>query len=191
MKKSGIFFLFIVLLVAGVFLSGCTSTNNTAGTPVLPASSTVPPATIMVVDTTVSPQPLTSVPTTMITPTQIPGNSGMNVTINSVKQETDWAGNKPPAGYTFLVLDVTLNNNDDKNSFVYTPSSFEITGNLATSTKHPAAILSSDFSGSVTPNSQETGMVIFDVKNTATLFKFFLNDPSGNVITEVDNIAAS
>jgi hypothetical protein len=188
MKKIDIIVVCIVLLISGVLISGCTSTNMTnAVAQTSPTSVTqTPPATSLVT----TPNP-TIVQATLTSADQTPADNVMGVTINSAKMETNWEGNVPPKGDVVLVLDVTLKNNDT-NDFAFSKSSFQIVRYGTGGSWHGASFLSSDFnSGTIPANSELTGKIVFEVLDSANLFKFTVLNSEGTVVSETDNISPS
>jgi cytoskeletal protein RodZ len=195
MKKSGIIVICIVLLISGVLISGCTSTNTTnavAQTTPTPAESTAtsvtqtPPATSLVT----TPVP-TTVQANLASANQTPADKVMGVTINSAKKETNWEGSFPPKGDAVLVLDVTLKNNDT-NDFAFSKNSFQIIRYGYGGSSHGASFLSSDLnSGTIPANSELTGIIVFAVLDSANMFKFTVVNSAGTVVSETDNISPS
>jgi hypothetical protein len=186
----------IVLLTICIFSTGCTSTqpaaqnsSSTATTPIV--SATTVPGTIVT-----TPVP-TTVQTTTISTTANQVSEGINVTINSAVKKTNIGtyNNKP--GNIFLVLDVTIKNNDKNNDFKYTDSSFLIgdktnQNRRSAITSQVAGGLNSPLSSGTIPlKSTKTGQIVFGVMDTsnANLYRLFIDDPTGTVLTSIDNIA--
>jgi hypothetical protein len=194
MKKSDAFFLCTLLLIAGIFVAGCTSTS--AATPVAQPTVTTPesvgttiPQTASATSAETIPVP-TTVQTAPATPAQTPADEGLNVTINSAKTIGNWVGYLPPKDNTWLVLDVTLKNNGNTD-FAYSKDSFSIV-RYGGGSWHSATYLSTDFNGvSVPANSDVSGKIVFMVLQSADMFKFTVKDSSGTVISETDNIRPS
>lgn len=190
--------LLIVLLTTCIF-TGCTSTQSTQ-TPVQnntpPASISSPnlPTTPGTTITTLFPTTasITTIPTT-------PDNSGITVTLNSAVKTHNVGTftNKP--GNIFLVLDVTIKNNDKNNDFEYTDASFiigdktnqqrrnAITSQVAGGLKNPIS------SGVIPLKSTKTGQIVFGVMDTsnANIYRLFVADSKGTILTSIDNIQVS
>jgi len=194
MKKSDIILICTLLLIAGVFVAGCTSTS--AATPAVQISATTTESTGTAIPLTAS---ATSAETTTVpievqtgpaSPALTPANEGINVTINSAKTIGNWVGFLPPKDNTWLVLDVTLTNNGNTD-FAYSKDSFSIV-RYGGGSWHSAAYLSTDFNGvSIPAKSDISGKIVFMVLQSADMFKFTLKDSSGTVISETDNIRPS
>jgi len=187
----------IVILTACIFCTGCTSTQSsktstqndspTVTTPTL--SQTTAPGTLV---TTLPP---TTASTTVISTTATPA-SGITVTLNSAVKKINIGNYNNKPGNIFLVLDVTIQNNDKNNDFKYTDSSFAIGDKTNKNrrnaiTSQVAGGLSSPFSSGTIPlKSTKTGQIVFGVMDTsdANVYRLFVADPTGTVLTSIDNI---
>ncbi|HOX34114.1 MAG TPA: DUF4352 domain-containing protein [Methanoregulaceae archaeon] len=198
MEKKVVFCsLCLLLLTACVVSSGCTSGQN-AQTSAQPDSPTVTtPAQILnptaapetLVTTLVSP----AAPTAVVTTTGTPANGGIRVTINSAVKKTELGEFNPKSGNIFLVLDVTLQNNDKSKDFEYTAASFALSDNLNTNKRPPLGKFSYGLdnqliSGTIPPESKISGQIVFGVKDGSTSYKLSISDPTGAVLTSLDNI---
>jgi|SRR5208283_575381 len=194
MKKSDVILFCTLLLIAGVFIAGCTSTS--AATPAAQPTATTPesggtmiPQTESTTPAETTTQPIT-VQTGPASPTGTPANEGIMVTLNSAKTSGNWVGYLPPKGNTWLIIDVTLQNNGTTD-FAYSKDSFSIV-RYGGGSWHSASALSSDFNGmSIPANSEVSGKIVFAVLDSADMFKFTVKDSSGTVVSETDNISPS
>ncbi|MGA9620504.1 DUF4352 domain-containing protein [Methanoregula sp.] len=184
MKKSDIFFVCILLLLAVVFVAGCTSTSAAAPVITTPGSAgTAIPQTASATSVETTPVP-TTVQTAPATPSS---DEGIDVTINSAKTAGTWVGYLPPQGDTWLVLDVTLKNNGNTD-FAYAKDSFSLV-RYGGGSWHSASYLSTDFNDvSIPANAAVSGKIVFMVLQNADMFRFTVKDSSGTVISETDNI---
>lgn len=205
MSKNTLIVFLIGLAIIGscVFVSGCTSAQNNQGTvqdtrtvtatPLPTAVSTTAPATTPVTSAQVTVQ------TTVITTTATPTPAVVSVTLNSaVKQAKLGSFTQKVSGRTFLVLDLTIKNNDANEDFEYTNASFALVDKTATPhtlsplTTIVTGSLENPFtSGMVPVKSEKTGQLVFSVNENSGLYKFMLYDPQGNAITSIDNITVA
>ena len=97
-------------------------------------------------------------------------------------------------GNIFLVLDITIQNNDKNKDFEYTDSSFVYFDklnkkrNIAITSKIPGGLNNPFTSGSIPLKSKITGQVVFGVLDSSNSYKFSLVDPTGTVLISIDNI---
>ena len=116
----------------------------------------------------------------------------LNSAVKKIKIGT--FNNKP--GNIFLVLDITIQNNDKNNDFRYTDATFAIGDKINKNRRIPitsqvAGGLNSPLSSGTIPlKSTKTGQIVFGVMDTsnANLYRLFIADPSGTVLTSIDNI---
>jgi len=197
-KKCVISFLCLIVLVAFMVSSGCTTNQGTQGpaqsNPTLVAapsqtiSPTTPQATIAASVAT------TTVPTVIVTTTQTPMDTGLIVTLNSAVKKTKIGTYDAKPGLIFLVLDITIKNNDNNNDFEYKDSSFTVfdqvnNKKLEPNTNKISSGLDNPFtSGRVPLKSEKTGQVVFGVPDNSKDFKFTLVDIKGNIVTSIDTI---
>jgi len=128
-----------------------------------------------------------------VTTTGTPANGGIRVTINSAVKKTELGEFNPKSGNIFLVLDVTLQNNDKSKDFEYTAASFALSDNLNTNKRPPLGKFSYGLdnqliSGTIPPESKISGQIVFGVKDGSTSYKLSISDPTGAVLTSLDNI---
>ena len=189
----------IIMLTACIVSTGCTSTQSaqtpvqtippTVTTPSQTQSPTIPPAAPAA---SVAP---TTVPTAVITTTQTPAAGGVSVTINSAVKKDAIGSEHPLAGNAYLVLDVTIQNNDKNKDFAYTDASFQILSNQKGGSWHGP--LTGKFSsglnnqlniGNIPLKSKTTGQIVFGVSGLSNSYKFSVRDASGTELTRIDNI---
>ncbi|HNX17498.1 MAG TPA: DUF4352 domain-containing protein [Methanoregula sp.] len=189
----------IVILAVCIVSTGCTSTQNNQG-----SVQTIPPTTATVSEPVVTTLPLattaasssaTTIPTVVKTTTQPPVNNPISVTINSAEKRTAIGGATPQSGSVFLVLDVTLENNDKNEDFAYTNASFQILANNPGSSWHSAFVkkfnreLNNQLTtGTIPLKSKISGQIVFGVSSTSDTYKLAIFDPKGSEITRVENI---
>jgi hypothetical protein len=189
MKQSDILFLCVALTIVVIIClaAGYISNINGGNSPL------VQNATEQIVEPPTPTQPLiTSIPTTPVTPTPTPTGTGITVTINSAKVSSKYPDYPAKPGDTLLIMNITLTNNDPRHTVTFTSSSFDIAGNVrGISFVHPPSVLSEQFTDYLSPDSQETGDMVFKINPNAREFRFLMTDLSGTVIAQVDNITAS
>jgi hypothetical protein len=189
------YLLFVLLLVTVLITAGCTSENKNVVVTPTQTTSQIPTTTLSVSHpTTASSMAPTTVPTVMISTTQTPVSSGLTVTLNSAVKKTTLGGITPSPGNIFLVLDVTIQNNDKNNDFEYTDTSFSIFDNLNQNRRTPitfkvAGKLNSPItSGRIPLKSTKTGQIVFGVMDSSNSYKFSVADSTGTELTSIDNI---
>lgn len=202
-KKSLIVFLIgLAIIGACVVVSGCTSAQNDQGAiqnnqtvPVTPspAASTTVPATTLVTSAPVTLQ------TTVMSTTATQAPAVVSVTYNSATRQTKLGTFKPKSDNNFLVLDITIQNNDKNEDFDYTNASFALFDKtvspphkLSPITAQVAGALENPFTTGMVPvKSEKTGQIVFPVKENSVSYTFTLYDTKGNEITSFDNISVS
>jgi len=185
----------IVILTACIFSTGCTSAQSTH----TPAQNSFPTVTAPVINPTTTPETIvtTFAPTTA-SPTAIsttaPPVNGITVSLNSAVKKINIGNFNNKPGNIFLVLDVTIQNNDKNNEFKYTDSSFAIgdktnknrrtaiTSQVAGGLNNPLS------SGSIPLKSTKTGQIVFGVMENSTSYRLFVADPTGTLLASIDNI---
>jgi hypothetical protein len=204
-NKFAICFILIVILTACIVCTGCTSTQTKTS-----AQSNAPPITTPL--QTSSP---TSAPETLITPlaptpaqnstcgdgicavpsTISPGNNDLlTLTLNSAEKKTTLGNGVGKPGRSMLILDVTIKNNDKRNDFKYTDSSFVISYKsnedrlTAITTQYAKGLINPLISGTVPAGSTDDGKILFGVNATSNSYKLFVVDSNGKEIASVDNI---
>jgi len=197
-KKCFFRFLCLIVLLACMVGSGCTTHQNTqdpaqgnpspVATPFQPQNPATPPATL---PPSMAP---TTVPTVMISTTQTPVNDGLSATLNSAVKKVRLGSSTPMPGNIFLVLDITLQNNDKNNDFEYSDASFVYFDklnkkrNTAITYKIPGGLNNPLTTGTIPLKSKITGQVAFGVLDSSNSYKFSVVDPTGTVLTSIDNI---
>lgn len=187
----------LLLLTTCVLSSGCTSGQN-AQTPAQTHSPTVTTPT-EILNPTAAPETLittlasTADQTVVVTTTGTPVNGGLNVTVNSAVKKTELGEFNPKSGNIFLVVDVTILNNDKNNDFEYTAASFALSDNLNTNKRPPLGKFSYGLdnqliSGTIPPKSKISGQIVFGVKDGSNSYKLYISDSTGAVLTWLDNI---
>lgn len=200
MKNKVVFCSFcMLLLIACIVCTGCTSSQSAQTAPQSNSPTVTTPAQTLnpttAPETLVTTFPPTAAPTAVVTTTVTPANGGLSVTINSAVKKTALGEFKPKPGNIFLVLDVTIQNNDKNNDFVYTNTSFAISDNL--DPRHPplgkfsSGLNNQLISGTIPLKSTITGQIVFGVKDGSNTYKLSVSDSTGTVITSIDNINVS
>ena len=182
-NKFVICFVCIIILSACVVSTGCTSaspqgdqTSAPANSPIIttPAqTSSITSAPVTIVTTLVP----TTAPPAIISTTATPMSSGLTVTLNSAVKKTSLGSSTPKTGNVFLVVDVTIQNNDT-NDFRYTDSSFSIFD--VVNQKRGPAITSKIAGGLNTPfasgtfpgKSTKTGQIVFGIMDSSNSYTF-------------------
>jgi hypothetical protein len=124
-----------------------------------------------------------------------PANGGLTVTVNSAVKKTALGQFKPKPGMIFLVLDVTIQNNDKNNDFDYTAASFALSDNLNTIRRPPLGKFAYGLdnqliSGMIPLKSKITGQIVFGVTDGSNSYNLSVSDSTGTVLTSLDNINA-
>jgi hypothetical protein len=197
-NKFVIFSLCIIVLTACIVSTGCTSSQSAqtaaqSTSPVVttPAQSLNPTTTPETLVTTLAP---TTAPTAIVTTTGTPANGGLTVTVNSAVKKTALGEYTPNHGKIFLVLDVTIQNNDKNKDFDYTAASFALSDNVNTNRHPPLGKFSYGLnnqliSGTIPLKSKITGQIVFGVMDNSNSYKLYVSDPTGTVLTSIENIS--
>jgi hypothetical protein len=188
----------IIVVTACIVSTGCTSTQSAQGsvqsnpptltTPSQTLSSTTAPG---ILGTTLAP---TTAPTAITSTAGITVNDVLSVTLNSAVKKITLGGSTPMSGNIFLVLDVTIQNNDKYKDFEYTDSSFAIfdksnkNRRTAITSKVSSKLESPFASGRIPPKSKITGQIVFGVMDSSNSYKFSVVDSTGTILTSIDNI---
>jgi hypothetical protein len=201
MMKNKVVFcsLCMLLLTACIVCTGCTSGQNAQTSPqtnsptVTTPAQTVNPTTAP--DTLVTTLAPTSAPTAVVTTTGTPANGVLSFTVNSAVKKTKLGQYTPNKGNLFLVLDVTIQNNDKNNDFEYTTTSFALSDNLNTNRRPPLGKFSSGLdnqliSGTIPLKSKISGQIVFGVTDGSNSYKLSVSDSTGTVLTSIDTITA-
>jgi hypothetical protein len=188
----------VIILTACILSAGCTSPQ----TPTSPQSNsstiTIPPQTLSSTtppETLVTTLALTTSPTSINSTTATPKNSDLTVTLNSAVKKTVIGDLTPTPGNIFLVLNVTIQNNDKNNGFEYRDSSFTIYDKVnkdrrTAITSIVAGKLNSPLpaTGTIPPTSTQTGLIVFRVMDSSNSYKFSVVDARDTVLVSIDNI---
>lgn len=193
----------MVILTACMISAGCTSGQSNQ-VPVQTTSLTALTTSTQTISSTTASETIvsTKVPTTTATvipsTTEIPANGIISVTLNSAEKQTSIGTVKPKeSGRIYLILDVTIKNNDKTEDFEYTNTSFALYDKTLQKTFVPvtsivAGGLSNPFTSGMVPlKSEKTGQVVFSVKENSDSYKFTIYDSKGTVITSFDTINVS
>jgi hypothetical protein len=136
----------------------------------------------------------TPAPTAIVSTPGTPVIDVATVTLNSAVKKTIIAKSTPMSGNIFLVLDVTIQNNDKYKDFEYTDSSFVIydksnkNRRTAITSKINGGLNNPLASGKIPLKSKMTGQIVFGVMDGSNSYKFSIVDSTGTVLTSVDNI---
>jgi hypothetical protein len=188
----------VILLTGCIISAGCTSpqtytsTQSNSSTIAITSQTLSPTITPETLVTTLALTPSkTSINSTTATPT----HSDLTVTLNSAVKKTVIGDLTPIPGNIFLVLNVTIQNNDKNNDFEYTDSSFSIYDKVneirrSAITSIVASKLNSPIpaTGRIPPKSTKTGQIVFGVMDSSNSYKFYVVDSRGTVLTSIDNI---
>ena len=118
------------------------------------------------------------------------------MTLNSAEKKISLGNSIGKPGRSLLILDITIKNNDKKNDFKYTDSSFVISyksglGSLTAITSQYAnnpGLINPLISGTVMAGSIDDGRILFGVNATSYAYKLSVVDSSGTELTSIDNI---
>jgi hypothetical protein len=129
-----------------------------------------------------------------ISTTGTPATSIISVSINSAEKKTSLGNSVPHSGNVFLVLDVTIKNNDQNEDFSYTDASFTVfdkknqKGVPAITSQLSGKLNSAITSGMIPMKSEKTGQIVFGVLAGSKGYRFSVIDSTGSIVTTVDNI---
>ncbi|MDO9324297.1 MAG: DUF4352 domain-containing protein [Methanoregula sp.] len=198
MQKNIVLYFISFVCIAMILVMGCTSSGSNpvatvqTSTPIpIMTTSAATITTTAPLSSSIAP---TSIPTAVISATQTPVNAGVSVTINSAVKKTILEGATPNPVNIFLVLDVTLQNNDKNEDFSYTDSSFTYfdkkhqKGGIAITSKVAGKVNNAITSGVIPLKSKTTGQIVFGVPANSRGYKFSVIDSKGTVITTIDNL---
>ncbi len=166
--------IFIFLLATIMITAGCTNQNNSTAVP-----STSQSFNISVNSTT-----------------KTPIHEVLNFTINSAVKKTMIGRSTNKGGDIFLVLDITIQNNDKNNDFRYKDTSFAIYDKLnnnrktaITSQLNTGGLNTPFTTGTIPLKSKMSGQIVFGVMDNSNSYKLYVSDLKGTVLTSVDNIS--
>ena len=197
-KKVVICSLLMIILTAGIVSSGCTSTqaqnSPQSNSPAITSpSQTVSPATVP--ETQISPLVQTTAPAATIPVTGTPTNDVLTVTLNSAEKKISMGNGIGKPGYIMLLLDITIKNNDKKNDFTYTDSSFVISYKstneslTAITSQYARTVANPLFMGTVPSGSTDDGKILFRVNATSDTYTLSVVDSTGTVLGSIDTIS--
>jgi len=198
MTMKNVFVVYSVLIIIlTVCITGCSSLQSSPieqnNTPTITTlSQTIPTTTL---GTQVPPPPTTDQRSTIST-TETPKNEVITMTLNSAEKKISLGNSIGKPGRSLLILDITIKNNDKKNDFKYTDSSFVISyksglGSLTAITSQYAnnpGLINPLISGTVMAGSIDDGRILFGVNATSYAYKLSVVDSSGTELTSIDNI---
>jgi hypothetical protein len=181
-----------LLLILAISIAGCTSPDT--GIPV----PTAPPAPVVTAAITTSfplPSP-TSDMTAPATSTQTTGQATqsddpVSLTINSATKQTKLYTSTPRTGRIFLVLNITIRNNDLERGYDLTDTSISLS--YAKAGISPVSSITSQVRGGlenpiimptkIERNDQRTGQVVFGVVDSSGRFTINLIGSDGAVVS--------
>ena len=133
---------------------------------------------------------------TVISTTGTPVNEVINITINSATKKTIIGRSTNKGGDIFLVLDLTIQNNDKNNEFRYKDTSFAIYDKLnnnrrtaITSQLNTGGLNNPFTSGNIPLKSKMSGQIVFGVMDNSNSYKLYVSDLKGTVLTSIDSIS--
>jgi hypothetical protein len=191
----------MIILTAGIVSSGCTSTqsqtspqrNSPTISPIITTpSQTTSPATVPETQITTPVQTTAMAATNPVTGTAT--NDVLTVTLNSAEKKISLGNGIGKPGRIMLILDITIKNNDKKNDFTYTDSSFVISSQsnndrlTAITSQYAKNLANPLFMGTVPSGSVDDGKILFGVNSTSNTYKLSVVDPAGTVLGSIDNI---
>ncbi len=199
MKSSlGICCMVSVLLMIGIFSAGCTSPQNGQSTAQNnPPAATTPSQTMnpAIAPTTPAATPASTIaPTTIMSTATTQTSDILTVTLNSAVKKTQVGSSTNMPGHIFVVLDITIQNNDKNNAFKYTDASFAVFDKLnknrriAITSKINGGLDNPLASGTIPLKSKTTGQIVFGEDDNSNSYKLYVSDSTGTVLTTIDNI---
>ena len=172
------------LLVLLLWFSGCVGSNGSA---TKEAISTVVPTTIIPIETTTQVTnaiPVTTVLTTIITTTQ--PQPSISLTVNSAQKQTKIYTMTPKEGVIFLVLDITVKNNNIKNGYEFIDKSITLSsdtggaGMEAITTKVRSGLNNPILTPTtIEQNDKRTGQIVYAVNVKSGTYTLHLFDNNG------------
>jgi hypothetical protein len=185
----------IIVLTACIVSTGCTTTSPQGAQTIPPTITTSvqtlsPTTAPVIIATTVIP---TTAPTAILSTTETPISYGLTVTLNSAVKKTSIGDNLPPkTGNVFIVLDVTIQNNDKNNDFKYTDSSFSLFDvvnqkrSTAITSKFTGGLNTPLTSGTIPLKSTKTGQIVFGVSDNSNSYKFAVVNSTSAITSLID-----
>jgi hypothetical protein len=165
----------IIAIILGlmIFTPGCMSPNNVTAVPSSPQVNT----------------------TTVLSTTGTVTNDVLTITINSATKKTIIGRSTNKGGDIFLVLDITIQNNDKNNDFRYKDTSFAIFDKInnirrtaITSQLNTGGLNNPFTSGTIPLKTKMSGQIVFGVMDNSNSYKLYVSDSKGSVLTSIDNI---
>jgi hypothetical protein len=182
MKKGAL--VISALLVLLLWFSGCIGSNGSAPKEVI---STEIPTTIVpkeIIAQVTNAIPVTTVLTTKITTAQ--SQPSVILTINSAQKQTKIYTMTPKEGVIFLVLDITVKNNNIKDGYEFTDKSITLssdTGGIgieAITAKVRGGLDNSIFTPTtIDQNDKRTGQIVFPVNVKSGKYTLHILDNKG------------
>jgi hypothetical protein len=189
---------FCIFLILAVSIAGCTGSNaattNPATTPAQPVATSI--ATTSITPSQTSYQTQAAIPQKTETQTTIQTTQSpdpVSLTINSAKKQTKVYTMTPKPGLIFLVLDITVKNNNIEKGFDFTDKSIDLS--YARGVYTPEGSITSLVRGGlenpiITPtrieqNDQRTGQIVFPVAENSGKYILNLVDDNGAVVSSV------
>ena len=182
------------LLILLLWFSGCVGSQGSAPRE---AISTVVPTTVITIETTaqgsnaITPS---TVLTTIITTT--PPQPSISLTVNSAQKQTKIYTMTPKEGVIFLVLDITVKNNNIKDGYEFTDKSITLSSD--TGAVGMEAITTKVRSGLNNPiltpttieqNDKRTGQIVYGVNVRSGNYTLHLLDNNGmEVLSETISV---
>ncbi len=166
----------IIIIILGliVITPGCMSPNNVTAAPSSPQVNT----------------------TTVLSTTGTVINDVLTITINSATKKTIIGRSTNKGGDIFLVLDITIQNNDKNNDFRYKDTSFAIFDKInnirrtaITSQLNTGGLNNPFTSGTIPLKTKMSGQIVFGVMDNSNSYKLYVSDSKGTVLSSVDNIS--
>lgn len=189
----------IIILTAFIVSSGCTSTQAQTPAQSNSPSTVIPSQTLsstIALETSDTTHVAITTPVPTISPTITPMNDGITLTLNSAEKKTSLGNGIGKPGRVMLILDITIKNNDKKNDFTYTDSSFVISyksnsDSLPAITSQYASnkgLINPLIRGIVPSGETDDGNILFGVNATSNSYKLSVVDSTGTVLGSIDNI---
>ncbi len=206
LKPSVLLVVCLLLLAASAMSGGCTATapgnqsfpqDTVSATPQVPAADT----TTKEETTAAPPVKTTRVPTTAKTPVTTrttPKPDPLTVTLHSALKQSKIGTRTPSGGNIFLVLEVTIRNNDRFQDFSYTDASFIIIDKKneekkdAITSKFTYGLNNPLSKGKIIMQSETSGQIVFSVTdNLARKYQLNVVDATGTLVTSLNDISAA
>ena len=123
------------------------------------------------------------IPDTGIEDTTKPVNTGkVDLTLNSALKTTKIKDSNPLRGNIFVVVNMTINNLQEKEAFVANENTVDINGGGPMTQKIYDRLSNPFYWGTIPPEGSRTGEVVFGVKEDTGSFTITLLDEKGNTL---------